>query len=153
MTISNSQDKIVKVVDLKAPITRVWQAITDHKQFGEWFQVRLDQPFVVGRTTTGQITVPGYEHMKWTSITETLEPESLFVFSWPPGDLDPDTQYDPDAKVMVEFKFEPTSTGTRLTITESGFLQFPDTKRLEILRANTEGWDAQAENINRYVTK
>ena len=153
MTNTASQDKIEKVVELNAPLARVWRAITNHEEFGEWFHVRLDQPFEVGKTTTGQITYPGHEDMKWTSVTERMEHESLFVFSWPPGDMDPDTDYDEDAKVFVEFRFEPTESGTRLTITESGFLQFPEAKRLEILRGNTEGWNIQAENISNYVTK
>ena len=153
MAITESQDKSEKVVDIQAPVSRVWQAITDHEQFGEWFFVRLDQPFEVGKVTTGQVTYPGHEDMKWTSTTEVLEHESLFVFSWPPGDMDPDTEYGEDAKVFVEFKFEATDQGTRLTITESGFLQFPEPKRLEILRGNTEGWNIQAENISNYVTK
>jgi uncharacterized protein YndB with AHSA1/START domain len=130
----------------------VWQAITNHEEFGQWFHVRLDNPFEEGRTTTGQITYPGHEDMKWVSITERLDHEKLFVFSWPPGDADPDNEYDDAAKVTVEFRFEPTDTGTRLTITESGFLQFPEAKRLEILRSNTEGWNIQAENIRSYVT-
>jgi len=74
------------------------------------------------------------------------------VFSWPPSAVDPDTEYGEDAKVMVEFKFEPTELGTRLTITESGFSQFPESKRLEVLRSNTEGWNIQAENISIYVS-
>ena len=52
-----------------------------------------------------------------------------------------------EAKVRVEFRLEPTEKGTRLTITETGFLQFPDSKRLEILRSNAEGWDIQAKNV------
>ena len=105
MNQKESQDKIVKVVELRAPVSRVWQAVTDYKQFGEWFHVRLDQPFELGKTTTGQITYPGHEDMMWTSVTERLEPETLFVFSWPPGDMDPETEYDSNAKVLVEFKF------------------------------------------------
>jgi len=146
-----SQDRIEKTVDLKAPVARVWRAITDYRQFGEWFRVRLDGPFEVGKTTTGQITYPGYEHMTWTSVTEQLEPERLFAFSWPPGDVDPDTRYDDDAKVIVEFHLEPIDGGTRLTIVETGFLQFPEPKRLEVLRSNEQGWDIQAENIAQYV--
>ena len=145
------QDRIEKVVELAAPVSRVWRALTDHEEFGQWFRVRLDGPFKVGATTTGTVTYPGYEHMKWVSLTERLEPERLFVFSWPPGTLDPETDYDDDAKVIVEFRLQPSETGTRLTITESGFLQFPESKRLEVLRSNTEGWDLQAENIAAYV--
>ena len=151
MNIPKDLNRIEKVVDLAAPVARVWQAITDHTEFGAWFRVRLDNPFKVGESTTGQVTYPGYEHMKWVSFTERMDHERLFAFSWHPSDMDPETNYDKDAKVMVEFHLEPTETGTRLTIIESGFQQFPELKRLEVLRSNTEGWDIQAKNIARHV--
>lgn len=147
----SDQDRIVKTVDLAAPVSRVWRAITDHEEFGQWFRVRLDGPFEVGKTTTGNITYPGYEHVQWESLTEQVEPERLFAFSWPPKAVDPETTYDDDAKVLVEFRLQPTDKGTRLTITETGFLQFPEAKRLEILRSNKEGWDIQATNVIEYV--
>ncbi len=148
---NKDQNKIEKVVDLSAPVARVWRALTDHKQFGEWFRVRLDQPFQVGATTTGNITMPGHEDMQWISVTEQMVHERLFVFSWPPGAVDPDTHYDEGAKVIVEFLLEPMGEGTRLTITETGFHLFPEAKRLEILRSNLEGWNIQAEHIATYV--
>ena len=137
MSIHKDQDQIKKIVDLAAPVARVWQAITDHNEFGQWFRVRLDKPFEVGATTTGNITYPGYEHVKWLSLTEQMDHERVFAFSWPPSAIDPDTDYDKDAKMWVEFKLEPTESGTRLTITETGFRQFPQAKRLEALRSNT----------------
>lgn len=148
----SEQDKIEKVVELAAPVSRVWRALTDHEEFGQWFHVRLDGPFKVGDTTTGNITYPGYEHMQWESVTERMEYERLFAFSWPPSSVDPDTTYEDDAKVLVEFRLEPVDTGTRLTITETGFLQFPESKRLEVLRSNTEGWNIQAKNIADHVS-
>ena len=147
----SEQDKIEKVVDLAAPVSRVWRALTDHEEFGQWFGVRLDSPFKVGATTTGNITYPGHEDMKWESMTEQMEHERLFAFSWPPSAVDPDTTYGDDAKVVVEFRLQPTENGTRLTITESGFLQFPESKRLEVLRSNKEGWDIQARNVAEHV--
>ena len=146
-----NQDRIEKVVDLAAPLSRVWRALTDHEEFGQWFRVRLDGPFVVGATTTGNITYPGYEHMKWESVTEEMDHERLFAFSWHPSAVDADTTYDDDAKVTVEFRLQPIANGTRLTITESGFLQFPEPKRLEVLRSNKEGWDIQAGNVAAHV--
>ena len=145
------QDRIEKVVDLTAPVSRVWRALTDYEEFGEWFRVRLDGPFKVGVTTTGQITYPGYEHLKWKSVTERMEHERLFAFSWPPSTVDPDTTYSEDSKVVVEFRLQPSEKGTRLTITETGFLQFPESKRLEVLRSNKEGWDIQAKHVAEYV--
>ena len=152
MTETN-QDQIEKTVEIEAPVPRVWRALTDHEEFGEWFRVRLDGPFEVGKTTTGNITYPGHEDMEWVSTTERMDHEELFAFSWPPGAIDPETPYADDAKVVVEFRLEPTDDGTRLTIIEKGFQQFPESKRLEVLRANKEGWDIQAENIAAYVTK
>lgn len=150
MTETN-QDQIEKTVDLEAPVPRVWRALTDHEEFGTWFRVRLDGPFEVGKTTTGNITYPGHEDMEWVSTTERLDHEELFAFSWPPSAIDPDTPYPDDAKVMVEFRLQPIDTGTRLTIVERGFLQFPESKRLEVLRSNKQGWDIQAENIAAHV--
>lgn len=151
MPTHEDQDRIEKVVDLAAPVARVWRAITNHREFGQWFRVRLDGPFKVGATTTGNITFPGYEHVKWVSVTEQMDHERVFAFSWPPSAVDPDTEYGPDAKVRVEFRLEPTESGTRMTITETGFQQFPEAKRLEVLRSNTEGWDIQAKNIADHV--
>ncbi len=63
-------DRIEKQVELKAPISRVWQALTDYVQFGEWFRVKLEGPFVPGQSSTGHVTYPGYEHLngrRWYS--------------------------------------------------------------------------------------
>lgn len=147
------QDCIEKIVDLEAPVSRVWHALTDHEQFGQWFRVRLDGPFRLGETTTGNITYPGHEHMQWVSVTERMEVERLFAFSWPPSAIDPDTIYDDAAKVVVEFRLEPLNDGTRLTMTESGYLLFPESNRLEILRSNEAGWDMQVKNITDYVQR
>jgi len=149
--IQERHDRIEKVVDLAAPVARVWRAMVDHVEFGEWFRVRLDGPFQVGSTTTGNITYPGHEHVVWVSVTERMDHEQLFAFSWPPGAVDPGTEYDADAKIMVEFRLAPTGRGTRLTITESGFSQFPAAKRVDIMQANAEGWNIQARNIAAHV--
>ncbi len=147
----SDQDRIQKTVDLAAPVSRVWRALTDHVEFGRWFHVRLDGPFRVGETTTGNVTYPGHEDMQWESVTERMEHERLFAFTWPPGAIDPESTYSDDAKILVEFHLQPTANGTRLTITETGFLQFPASKRAEVLRSNKEGWELQAGNIAAHV--
>ena len=52
-------DRIEKTIELKAPVSRVWRALTDHQEFGKWFRVRLEGPFVPGQVSRGQITYPG----------------------------------------------------------------------------------------------
>ena len=43
-------------MELKTPVSRVWRALTDHREFGEWFRVKLDGPFAPGQASRGHIT-------------------------------------------------------------------------------------------------
>lgn len=148
---TDMEDKIERVIELAAPVARVWRAVTDHEEFGQWFRVALDGPFRVGEVSTGQITYPGYEHLEWWARVERMEPERLFAMSWCPTAFEPGSDYENEPKTLVEFKLEPTESGTRLTITESGFSSLPDADRLESFRRNSEGWDGQARNIAAHV--
>ncbi|PZN33227.1 MAG: vanillate O-demethylase oxidoreductase VanB [Proteobacteria bacterium] len=145
-------DRIVKQVELQAPVSRVWRALTDHEEFGQWFRVKLDGPFKPGALSTGQVTYPGYEHYPWRAVVERMEPERLFSFRWNDFDEKSGLDISEQPSTLVEFRLEPTDTGTRLTIIESGFESLPDHRRLEVLRSNTEGWDIQANNIAVHVT-
>src|SRR3546814_17140089 len=70
-------DRIEKQIELAAPVSRVWRALTDHHEFGEWFRVRLEAPFAPGRESPGHITYPGYEHIRWRSVVQEMVPERL----------------------------------------------------------------------------
>ena len=52
-------DRIEKRIELNAPLSRVWRALTDYREFGGWFQVKLDGLFVPGEVSCGQMTYPG----------------------------------------------------------------------------------------------
>jgi hypothetical protein len=52
-------NQIEKRIELKAPVSRVWRALTDYREFGQWFRVKLEGPFVPGQIVRGQITYPG----------------------------------------------------------------------------------------------
>ena len=60
--------RIEKRIELKAPVSRGWRALTDYREFGEWFRVKLDGPFVKGQVSRGHMTFPGYEHVKWEAV-------------------------------------------------------------------------------------
>jgi len=146
-------DRIEKRIELKAPVSRVWRALTDYREFGEWFRVKLDGPFVAGQVSRGQITYPGYEHLKWEAVVQKLEPERLFSFTWHPYAVDPKVDYSKEPQTLVEFKLEKTPTGTRLLLTESGFDRIPAARRMEAFRMNDGGWTEQMKNIERHVTE
>ena len=144
-------DKIERQIELKAPIGRVWQALTDHRQFGEWFRVALEGPFVAGQVARGRITHKGYEHVVWQARVVAIEPPSRFAFTWHPYAVKPDVDYSNEEPTLVEFRLASTAQGTHLTITESGFDRIPADRRDEALRMNGSGWTQQIENIRAYV--
>lgn len=147
------ENQIEKRVELNAPVSRVWRALTDHREFGEWFRVKLDGPFVPGQVARGRITHPGYEHVVWQATVKDMTPESVFSFTWHPYAVDPKVDYSKEQPTRVEFRLTPTPAGTLLVITESGFDHIPAHRRMEALRMNTMGWDGQAENIAKHVSQ
>jgi uncharacterized protein YndB with AHSA1/START domain len=150
-------DRIEKRIELKAPISRVWRALTDHREFGEWFRVKLDGPFVPGQVSRGQITYPGCEHIKWEAVVQKMEHERLFSFTWPhPKSLDKadySLDYSGEPTTLVEFRLEKIPTGTLLLLTESGFDKIASDRRLEAFSRNDGGWTEQMKNIERYVSQ
>jgi uncharacterized protein YndB with AHSA1/START domain len=147
------EDRIEKSIELKAPVARVWRALTDHREFGEWFRVDLEGPFAVGEVSRGQMTYPGCEHMRWKAVVRTMEPERLFAFSWSHREDPPEAADDPDDPMtLVEFLLEPTPRGTRLTVTESGFAALPEGMRARAMRDNDKGWEEQMANLQAYVS-
>jgi uncharacterized protein YndB with AHSA1/START domain len=146
-------NKIEKKIELNAPVARVWRALTDHREFGEWFRVALESPFVVGQTTRGRITWPGYEHLVWEAVVQKMEPERLFSFTWHPYAVDPAVDYSSEPPTLVEFHLEKTATGTLLTVIESGFENVPAHRRAEAFRMNDGGWTQQMKNIETHVAQ
>ncbi len=145
--------RIEKSILLNAPVSRVWRALTDHREFGEWFRVKLDGPFVPGKTSRGRITYPGYEHLELEAMVHQMDPERLFSYTWHPYAVDPKTDYSTEEPTLVEFKLEKTANGTLLTVTESGFDKIPTNRRAEAFRMNENGWAVQMENIGKYVAE
>lgn len=146
-----STDRIEKRIELHAPVARVWRALTDHEEFGAWFKVRLEGPFVPGRSTRGTITHPGYEHMVMEVLVERMEPERLFSFRWHPYAVDASVDYSHEPPTLVEFTLTPTARGTLLELVESGFDAIPAARRAEAFRMNAGGWEEQMKNVAAHV--
>ena len=146
-------NKIEKRIELKAPVSRVWRALTDYREFGDWFRVKLERPFVAGQESRGNITYPGYEHVVWTAVVQKMEPERLFSFTWHPYAVDPSVNYSKETPTLVEFRLEKAGSGTLLVLTESGFDNIPAERRSEAFRRNDGGWTEQMKNIEAHVTQ
>lgn len=146
------ENRIEKRIELKASVSKVWQALTDYRQFGEWFRVKIDGPFEVGHPSRGRITYPGYEHVEWNVVIKAIEPERYFAYTWHPYAVEPGKDYSHETPTLVEFTLEATSTGTLLTVSESGFDKIPADRRSEAYRMDDGGWTEQMHNIERYVS-
>jgi uncharacterized protein YndB with AHSA1/START domain len=144
-------DRIEKRIELAAPVSRVWRALTDYREFGEWFRVKLEGPFAPGQISRGRMTYPGYEHVTWQVTVQEMRPERLFSFTWHPYAVDPNVDYSQETPTLVEFRLEKAPKGTLLTITESGFDKIPANRRDEAFRRNEGGWAAQLLSIERHV--
>lgn len=144
-------DRIEKRIEVRAPRSRVWRAISTAEEFGAWFRVKLDGAFAEGATIRGNITHPGYEHLTMEMRVERMEPERYFSYRWHPYAIDPAMDYSAEPTTLVEFTLAETEGGTAVTIVESGFDRIPLGRRSEAFRMNDQGWAEQANNLARHV--
>lgn len=148
-TSPSTTDRIVKTTVLRAPRSKVWRALTNSAQFGEWFGAKVADPFTPGRRVRGPITIPEYTHLAFDVTVEQLEPERLFSWRWQPGG-NPDIDL-AEPTTLVVFELEEVPEGTRLTVTESGFDRIPPSRRAKAYRENDEGWSGQFDNLRKYL--
>jgi len=146
-----SGNEIRKQQLIKAAPSRVWRALTDAGEFGAWFRVKLESPFLVGQETSGHITHPGWEHVRFTLRTEAIEAETRFAFRWHPYAIDMKKDYSTEPMTLVEFLLQPREGGTLLTVVESGFDRLPPERIDEAFHMNERGWAEQLDNIAAHV--
>ena len=159
---AGSTDRIEKKIVLRAPRARVWRAISDAKEFGTWFGVELDGPFVAGALLTGRI-VPTradpevaraqkpYEGARFEITVERIEPMRLLSFRWHPFAVDPSHDYSREPTTLVVFELAEAANRVELTITESGFDRLPPERRAKAFDMNEQGWAGQAKLIEKYL--
>jgi uncharacterized protein YndB with AHSA1/START domain len=159
---ATNTDRIEKRGLLRAPRERVWRAISDSSQFGSWFGVEFEGPFVAGSRMIGRIvptTVDAevarsqkpYEGTPFEITVDRIEPQRLFSFRWHLYAVDAAVDYSKEPTTLVVFELEEASGGTMLTITESGFDQIPLDRRAKAFASNEQGWTAQAKLIEKYL--
>ena len=157
-------DRIEKTVLLCAPLKRVWRALSDSTEFGNWFGMRFNAPFAPGATMTAVI-VPTtvnqevakmqkpYEGISFEIKIEQMQPERLFSFRWHPGAVEPGIDYASEPTTLVVFTLEQAPDGVQLTVTESGFDRVPLARRAKAFSANEGGWTLMIKLVEEYLAK
>ena len=157
-----STDRIEKEVLLRAPLDRVWRAISDADEFGRWFGVRFDGPFVAGTSVTGVITPTEvdeevaamqepYAGQADTWQIVAVEAPHRLAFRWHPYAVDQDSDYSAEPTTLVEFSLSEAADGVLLRIVESGFDAIPAERRASAFEANSDGWAHQTELVRKYL--
>lgn len=155
-------DRIEKRVLLHAPRSRVWAAVSDAREFGDWFGAKFDSPFAAGTRVHGRIAPtkadPEVAKLQEPHVgipfdidIDRIEPERLFSFRWHPYGVDPKADLAREQMTLVEFTLEEAPEGTWLTVTESGFSRLPPERRAEAYAANEGGWTHQGKVITKYL--
>jgi len=159
-----STDRIEKKVLLHAPLKRVWTALANSTEFGTWFGMKFDGPFVPGALMRGVI-VPTkvnaevakaqqkYDGMPVEITIEKMEPERLFSFRWHPYAIERGVNYSAEPTTLIEFVLEEMRDGVMLTVTESGFDQIPLVRRVKAFTANEEGWGMVVKLLEEYLVR
>src|SRR5947207_1998798 len=86
-------DRIEKKIVLRASRKRVWRALTDTTEFGNWFGMKFDGPFKAGAVMRGTITPTKvdadvarlqkeFDGTPFEITVDRIEPERLFSFRW-----------------------------------------------------------------------
>jgi len=137
--------KIERSVVIKADQARVWKALTTPAQIAKWFEV-----FEFEHLEAGQPIRFSWEPNDSVDFHETfgeiaiVEPMSRFGYRWRIAPPDP-------TMTLVVFDLETVPSGTKVTVTETGFEALPDSQREKRFNDNTGGWDAMIKSLATYV--
>ena len=155
-------NRIEKKILLRAPLKRVWSALSDFKEFGVWFGVKFESPFTPGAHVRGKIVGSAVDpeiakaqkqhaHIPFEITIDRIEPERLFSFRWHPHAVEAGVDYSKEPTTLIEFTLEEVSGGVMLTVTESGFDQIPLARRAKAFSANEQGWGLVVKLIEKYL--
>ena len=159
-----STDRIVKSILLRAPLKRIWSALSDATEFGTWFGMKFDSPFTPGARVRGTIVgtkvdaevakaQKEYEGIQFEITIDRMEAERLFSFRWHPSAVERGVDYSHEPTTLIVFTLEPVENGVMLTVTESGFDQIPLERRAKAFTANEQGWGMVVKLIEKYLAK
>ncbi len=144
-------DTIEREILFKAPIQRVYDAITQPDQIVKWFP-----DAVTGALEPGKQAVFAFEGYGEAPVyIVATEPPSYFAYRWLPGSSYDKTTFDGNVlsapNTLVEFNLEEEPGGTRLRFKESGFSSLPAEVIEKSLADNNEGWTYMFDRLEKFL--
>jgi uncharacterized protein YndB with AHSA1/START domain len=112
-TAPEQTDTITFELDLKHSPQKVWRALTDPELLAQWLLPAIGFELRTGAAFTFKTQpYPGWDGTVSCRILE-IDAHKKLSYAWVVGDMALDT--------IVTFTLEPTASGTRLLLTQSGF--------------------------------
>ncbi|MDC8831479.1 SRPBCC domain-containing protein [Alteromonas gilva] len=133
-------DAITRTLEFPLPVERVWHAVTEPAEVVKWF----------GSHATYELKEGAAGFFEWENECagkiamkiETIRPFSYFAWRWM---QEPEQAFNHATSTLVEWQLTKTTTGTRLTMTESGFAA------LKQQQLNTQGWQIELSDLQQYL--
>jgi uncharacterized protein YndB with AHSA1/START domain len=143
--------RIDRTIEIKAPPERVWRALTSAAELSAWFQVTIEGEIAPNTEVWMTSTHAGYEGQRFLVRFTEMTPPHRFAWQWHPGQVDPGIDYSREPYTTVTFTLEPSSGGTRVTVSETGFDEIAITRRAKVYEDNNQGWSEVLNWLRKYV--
>jgi uncharacterized protein YndB with AHSA1/START domain len=132
--------RIDRTIEINAPPRRVWRALTDPAEFSAWFKVTIEGTIAQGSEVQMTSTHAGYEGQRFTVWFVELTPPKRLVWQWHPGEVDKSVNYSREPRTTVTFVLEPSGSGTKVILSETGFDEISLERRARVFADNSQGW-------------
>ena len=133
---------ITRSIDIKAPVSKVWAALTEPDLIAQWF----------GDTTKFHAAIGAVGAFGWKDygefrvLVEHVDKPKTLVYRWA-RDVDVDPV--PGNSTVVRFDLAEIDGGTRLTVLETGFEELRDPQAAH--NDNVEGWRTELGELVEFL--
>jgi uncharacterized protein YndB with AHSA1/START domain len=136
---------------VRAPRSRVWQALTNLKEFSKWFGVEAEGEFAPGARMRMISTHDSHKGQEFFVEIVKMDAPEAFSWRWHPGSKQPGEDNSSQPMTLVEFRLTEVEGGTLVTVVETGFDRLSLARRARVLEENDKGWEFQLASLSRYA--
>ena len=145
--------RIDKSIEIAATPERVWRALTSAEELSSWFQVEIEGDLTAGSNVWMTSVHVGHVGQRFNVRVLEMTPPRRLVWAWHPGEVDPRVDYAHEPRTTVSFELEPSGSGTRLTVSETGFDAIALSRRAKVYGDNSQGWTEVLGWLQKYAEK
>jgi uncharacterized protein YndB with AHSA1/START domain len=148
---ASALSKVERSTLVHAPRSRVWQALTNLKEFSKWFGVEAEGEFAPGARIRMISTHDSHKGQEFFVDVVKMEAPETFSWRWRPGSKQPGEDTSGGPPTLVEFRLTEVEGGTLVTVVESGFDGLSLARRARVFKENDKGWEFQLASLTRYA--